>query len=539
MNREGGAKTMRARRGFRFAAALVLLAGAGLTGLSFATADAIAATPAGLSGILGCPNNGGTTSATVLVSGSVSGLPASSLLNFGVHDPATSAAGGSTVNTDGSGNLTLTDEIVDTSSNAYMAGDTANWELTDQSNNVQASGSFVIGANQCATTTPGGTASGTATCNSNGTYAVVVTVQDVVSSDPAYNSPQTGYASVGIEVVDSSNNVLAGPIGTNGQQSASFAAFNFDAKGANSANFTVTTLRNVGVADMPLKVTLSSCSPPPPVLTQVTPVPPTATTPNCTNQSETVTPSSQTGVIWSPASATKLNPGQSVTYTASPDNNYVFPVGAQTSWTFSNGLDTAKCLTPPPPPAVSAPTVTLNASQATPMAMQAVSSSVTVSGSATLSWNSKYATSLTASGNWSGPKSVPSGSETVTPSKPGTYTYVLTASGPGGTASASVTVVVTSVATTPAPSPSPSSSKTHTNVPSTTVPTASHTATPGSQTSSQTQVGPVPHTGFTGTFRNVASYPYGWARVPGIVLFATGLLFGGILVLKRREATQR
>lgn len=74
---------------------------------------------------------------------------------------------------------------------------------------------------------------------------------------------------------------------------------------------------------------------------------------------------------------------------------------------------------------------------------------ITLGQSATLSWTSDNAPSLTASGAWSGAKSVPSGNETVTPSLPGTYTYTLEASGNGAPITDSVTFVVDAVVTPP------------------------------------------------------------------------------------------
>jgi hypothetical protein len=69
-----------------------------------------------------------------------------------------------------------------------------------------------------------------------------------------------------------------------------------------------------------------------------------------------------------------------------------------------------------------------------------------------LSWSSTGATSCTASGDWSGPKNPPSGSESknVTQSQ----TFTLTCTGSGGMASDSVTVNITAV-TPPPPPPTP------------------------------------------------------------------------------------
>jgi hypothetical protein len=83
---------------------------------------------------------------------------------------------------------------------------------------------------------------------------------------------------------------------------------------------------------------------------EVTPAQPTATTPSCEMPNMTVTPSSQEGVVWSPSGPTVLEPGESVTYTATPDDEYVFPEGAQTSWEYTNTFDVEECDTDEEPP---------------------------------------------------------------------------------------------------------------------------------------------------------------------------------------------
>lgn len=94
------------------------------------------------------------------------------------------------------------------------------------------------------------------------------------------------------------------------------------------------------------------------------------------------------------------------------------------------------CATNPPP----TPTVNLSESAST----------IQVGQSSTLSWTSKGAISLTASGAWSGAKHVPSGSQTVTPSAAGSYKYVLTTDhSTMGQGTDSVTLVVKK--TTPPP----------------------------------------------------------------------------------------
>src|SRR3989344_6010438 len=85
---------------------------------------------------------------------------------------------------------------------------------------------------------------------------------------------------------------------------------------------------------------------------------------------------------------------------------------------------------PPPPPAATCP-VTAN-----PM-------SIPQGGTTTLSWSSANATSITASGGWSGSLAL-SGSRSVVLS--GTTTFTINCNGPGGPGQSSVTVTVTAPA---------------------------------------------------------------------------------------------
>lgn len=82
-----------------------------------------------------------------------------------------------------------------------------------------------------------------------------------------------------------------------------------------------------------------------------------------------------------------------------------------------------------------APTLTLTVAPA----------SVVAGHNAALSWSSSNTSSCTASGAWTGSKSL-SGNVQVTPAA-GTYTYVLECTGPGGSISRSVTLTVTPVVT--------------------------------------------------------------------------------------------
>lgn len=75
----------------------------------------------------------------------------------------------------------------------------------------------------------------------------------------------------------------------------------------------------------------------------ITPVTPTTTEPTCANPNMIVTPPAITGVIWTPSAPTTLQPGQSVTYVATPATGYSFPVGAQTSFMFTNHFVAEGC----------------------------------------------------------------------------------------------------------------------------------------------------------------------------------------------------
>ena len=83
--------------------------------------------------------------------------------------------------------------------------------------------------------------------------------------------------------------------------------------------------------------------------------------------------------------------------------------------------------------ATPAPTVTFSASPA----------SVAVNGTSTLNWTTSNATACTASGAWSGNKSVPNGSQSVGPLA-AAATYNLSCTGTGGTTQRSVTISLVS-----------------------------------------------------------------------------------------------
>ena len=85
---------------------------------------------------------------------------------------------------------------------------------------------------------------------------------------------------------------------------------------------------------------------------------------------------------------------------------------------------------------VAPPSVTIDSFTAAPV-------SIIEGSSSTLTWAVSNATDCQASGEWSGTKNAASGSESVTPSTAGEYTYTLTCTGDGFVDSASVTVAVT------------------------------------------------------------------------------------------------
>lgn len=77
-----------------------------------------------------------------------------------------------------------------------------------------------------------------------------------------------------------------------------------------------------------------------------TPTSPAATVPDCDTQTMTITlpnPSDE-GVIWTPNGTTTLQPGESITYTATADTGYTLDASAKATYTFTNTFDTASCV---------------------------------------------------------------------------------------------------------------------------------------------------------------------------------------------------
>lgn len=130
--------------------------------------------------------------------------------------------------------------------------------------------------------------------------------------------------------------------------------------------------------------------------TPVTPVAPTATTPDCINQVETVTPGSQTGIVWTPSGSTNLNPGQSVTYTAAAAAGFAIPAGAQTSWTFTNTFDVAQCSSSSGSSTAASSTAASSTAASSTAASSSASSSFGISGSAASSGGTTAAAPIPA-----------------------------------------------------------------------------------------------------------------------------------------------
>lgn len=103
----------------------------------------------------------------------------------------------------------------------------------------------------------------------------------------------------------------------------------------------VTTV--VAAGEVPL------CDTPDPNPVKVTPTKPAFVDGTCEAKTATVTPSTQDGVVWSPEGSTTLEPGESVTYTATPAEGHVFPEEVKTKWTFTNSLDPSECDEDPGP----------------------------------------------------------------------------------------------------------------------------------------------------------------------------------------------
>ena len=94
------------------------------------------------------------------------------------------------------------------------------------------------------------------------------------------------------------------------------------------------------------------------------------------------------------------------------------------------------------------------AQAATTVSLSAVDTTVTVGDTITLNWTSTEANQLTASGDWSGDKTVPAGTEDIPATAEGTFTYNLLATDINGRETAATPVTVT-VAAAPLPEVTP------------------------------------------------------------------------------------
>src|SRR3989344_268281 len=136
---------------------------------------------------------------------------------------------------------------------------------------------------------------------------------------------------------------------------------------------------------------------------------------------------------WSSTNATSCTGSRGGSYPTSGSNVYAPP-----SLPYTYGM---QCTGPGGTSAMQTATVSQKPVAAPPLNFSANPTSINSGQPSTLSWSSSNATSCSASGGWSGGKSI-SGSESVRPGS--TTTYSLSCSGPGGgRASKSVTVTVT------------------------------------------------------------------------------------------------
>ncbi len=185
----------------------------------------------------------------------------------------------------------------------------------------------------------------------------------------------------------------------------------------------------------------------------VTPTPtPVAPTLTLTSSVASVTAGDSATLTWSSTNATACTASGSWTgskaVNGTQSTGVLSNVGTQTytlSCTGTGGTVTKSVsvvVTSAPTPTT--PTLTLTSSAA----------SITTGSNATLTWNSTNATACTATGAWSGAKTVNGTQSTGVLSTVGTQTYTLTCTGTGGSVTNSVSVAVTAgTVITPVPTP--------------------------------------------------------------------------------------
>lgn len=157
-----------------------------------------------------------------------------------------------------------------------------------------------------------------------------------------------------------------------------------------------------------------------------------------------ITPSGSATLSWTSTNATSCSASNAWSgNVATSGSHLVSPGGTPASYTY-----TLTCTGPSGTASNSATLAVTNNTAAPAVSIAINPSSVTKGQNATLTWSSTNATTCSATNAWSGNVSV-SGSQTISPSSAGTYTYSLTCSGTGGTASNSATLTVTN--STPAP----------------------------------------------------------------------------------------
>ncbi|MCF6264732.1 MAG: hypothetical protein L3J24_14255, partial [Xanthomonadales bacterium] len=147
--------------------------------------------------------------------------------------------------------------------------------------------------------------------------------------------------------------------------------------------------------------------------------------------SSTIAPGASTNLIWSASNATSCTASGAWSGTQALTGNLSVSPASTSTYTLSCA-DAQGTTTRSVTITIASPIVNLGASPA----------SIIVGDSSTLTWSVSNAASCTASGAWSGSKTM-SGSESVSPGSTGTYT--LTCTGGGGTTISSTTVTVRAI----------------------------------------------------------------------------------------------
>ncbi len=187
----------------------------------------------------------------------------------------------------------------------------------------------------------------------------------------------------------------------------------------------------------------------------ITPTPVPTPTLTLTASAASVTSGGATTLTWSSTNATACTASGSwtgaKTVNGTQSTGVLSTIGTQTYTLVCTGtggsvtknvsvaVTSGSVISPTPIP----PTLTLTSS----------ASSIIAGDSATLTWSSTNATACTASGSWTGAKTVNGTQSTGAVSTVGTQTYTLACTGTGGSVTKSVNVAVTAVIVTPPPVP--------------------------------------------------------------------------------------